>query len=83
MSIVSFAVFVRLSLIGATEVKSLKTPTGTVESRGSSEGTELAGILHVLARNVQNIGPILGALLASFLFFTVAIIGTAQDIIAK
>jgi hypothetical protein len=83
MSIVSFAVFVRLSLRGATKVGGLTAVTETAQPRGNSGNTELVGVLHRLTGNMQNIGPAIGALSASILFFIVAIIGTALDIIAR
>lgn len=83
MSIVSFAIFVRLSLRGSMDVEGSKDITGTVESRANSEMTELVGVLRVLTKSMQNTRPALGALSASVLFFIVAIIGTALDVIAK
>jgi predicted secreted protein len=84
MSVVSFALFVVLSLRRTAARDNPKQGPGVeIQPHGINDITELVKAFRELTDSFQKAGPALSALVASILFFLIATLGAGLDKIAK
>jgi hypothetical protein len=83
MSVVSFVVFVVLSVRRSAPPEKPNPGVGLEPHGALSDITELAKALHELTDSFQKAGPALSALVASILFFLIATLGAGLDKIGK
>lgn len=83
MSVVSFVVFVVLSVRRSSPPETPNQGVGLEPHGALTDVTELAKALHELTDSFQKAGPALSALVASILFFLIATLGAGLDKIGK